>query len=279
MGFVLIPILKMKFNVQKSSANAGLPTPKRGYAILALVKDILQFPEISADGVVYEGNFVFNAGATFGQLYMTPSTQAATYEAGGNPDGMGSKNQFVGQHPGTSREIMAFLKEYANEGFIIFYGGCASNEWKVMGSQCHPMKLSSGGQDNSEGNFNTLTFAQESLNDDRVMFYYGSLDFALPHAVANASFAIAKANGQQYQLPASAAGDEIAITASDFDDQTLVTLIGAGGADPLVLENDTTGAVGVILKNGTTWTALQGSTIHLRVVKSDKTYLVEASRK
>lgn len=268
----------MKFNVQKSSANAGLPTPKRGYAILAQNKDILQWPEISADGVVYEGNFVFTPGATFGQLYMTPSTQAATYEAGGNPDGMGSTNTFVGQHPGTSREIMAFLKEYANEGFVIFYGGCGSDEWKVMGSQCHPMKLSAGGQDNSEGNFNTLTFAQEQLNDDRVMFYYGNLSFALPHETGGESFALAKVNGQQYQLPASALGEAIAITASDFDDQTLITLIGGGGVDPMVLSNSTAAAVGIILKNGTAWTALQGATIHLRVIKGDKTYLVEASR-
>ena len=269
----------MKFNVQKSSSNAGLPTPKRGNVILALNKDILSWPEISADGVVYEGNFVFNSGATFGQLYMTQSTQAATYEAGGNPDGMGSTNTFVGQHPGTTREIMAFLKEYANEGFIIFYGGCGSSEWKVMGSQCNPMKLSPAGQDNSEGNFNTLTFAQEQLNDDRVMFYYGDLSFALPHNTGGESFAISKANGQQYQLPASTEGDSITITASDFDDQSLITLIGGGGADPLVLANATTGTIGVILKNGTSWTALQGATIHLRVVKGDKTYLVEASRK
>lgn len=268
----------MKFNIAKGSANAGLPTPKRGNIILALNKDILQWPEKSADGVAYEGNFVFNSGATFGQLYMTASTQAATYEAGGNPDGMGSKNTFVGQHPGTSREIMAFLKEYANEGFIIFYGGCGSDEWKVMGSQCHPMKLSPAGQDNSEGNFNTLTFAQEQLNDDRVMFYYGSLSFALPFATAGASFAIAKANGQQYQLPSTTTIASIVVSASDFDDQTLITLIGGGGTNPLTLANSTAGAVGVILKNGTTWTALQGASIHLRVVKSDKTYLVEASR-
>lgn len=268
----------MKFNVQKSSANAGLPTPKRGYAILALNKDILQWPEISADGVAYEGNFVFNAGATFGQLYMTPSTQAATFEAGGNPDGMGSTNTFVGQHPGTTREIMAFLKEYANEGFTIFYGGCGTDEWKVMGSQCHPMKLSAAGQDNSEGSFNTLTFTQEQLNDDRVMFYTGSLSFALPHAVGDETFAIAKANGQQYQLPSSATGDSIVISSSDFDDQTMVTLLGGGGTDPLELTNSTASAVGVILKNGTSWVALQGATIHLRVVKGDKTYLVEASR-
>ncbi|AQX08025.1 hypothetical protein [Elizabethkingia ursingii] len=269
----------MKFNVQKSSSNAGLPTPKRGNVILAQTKDILQWPEISADGVAYEGNFVFVPGATFGQLYMTSSTQAATYEAGGNPDGMGSKNKFVGEYPGTSREIMAFLKKYANEGFIIFYGGCGTDEWKVMGSQCHSMKLSPAGKDDKDGNTNTLTFEQEQLNDDRVMFYEGDISFALPFTPSGPAFALDKSKGLQYQLPVSTAAANISFTSSDYENGTMVTLIGGGGSTPLLLKNGATGAVGVLLKNGTDWAALEGASIHFRVVVADKTYLVELSRK
>jgi len=268
----------MKFNVQKSSSNAGLPTPKRGNVILAQNKDILKWPEVSADGTTYEGNFVFVPGATFGQLYMTASTQAATYEAGGNPDGMGSKNKYVAEHPGTTREIMAFLKQYSNEGFIIFYGGCGTKEYKVMGSQCHPMKLSPAGKDDKDGNVNTLTFEQENLNDDRVMFYEGDISFALPYAPTGVSFALDKVNGLQYQLPTSNSAAEIEVTSSNYDNATMVTFLGGGGSSPATLQNDVTGPVGILLKNGANWSSINGATIHFRVVVADKTYLVELSR-
>ncbi|WP_411898605.1 hypothetical protein [Elizabethkingia bruuniana] len=271
----------MKFNIQKGSGNPGLPTAKKGQAILALKNDILQVPELSADGVAYEGNFVFVPGATFGLLYMTPSTQAATYEAGGNPDGMGSKNKFVGEHPGTTREIMAWMKKYGSEEFIIIYGGCCTNtsEKKVMGSICNPMKLSASGKDDKDGNANTLTFEQEQLNDERVMFYYGDIDFALPYSPAGPSFALDKTKGLQYQLPASTAAANISVTSSDYENGSIITFLGGGGTTPLLMKNSSAGAVGVLLKNGADWTALQGASIHFRVVVADKTYLVELSRK
>lgn len=269
----------MKFNVQKSSNNAGLATPKRGNVILALNKDVLKWPEISVDGTTYESNFAFVPGATFGQLYMTASTQAATSEPGGNPDGMGTKNKFVGDHPGTEREIMAFVKKYANEGFIVFYGGCGTDKrYKVMGSQCHPMKLSPSTKDDKDGNITSLTFEQENLNDDGVMFYDGDITFALPFTPAGESFPLEKAKGVQYQMPASQTAAEIEITSSDYENGAIISFLGGGGASPLVLKNTTAGAVNVLLKSASDWNALLDSVIHLKVVVADKTYLVETVR-
>ena len=270
----------MKYNLEKKSSNAGLPTPKKGNVIAVLNKDITVWPALSADKTTYEGNFEFAAGSGLGQIYMTASTQAMTSEAGGNPDGMGSKNKYVGEHPGTSREAMAFIKQYANEGFILFYGGCGTNEYRVVGSQCHPVKLSPAIKDDKDGNVTTLTFEQEMLNDDYVMFFYGNLPLVGAYAAPSNEFALTKANGAVYQLPSNADDAEtaIAVTGSDLDAETMVTLIGGGGAEPLVLANSTAGAVPIILKNGSSWTALAGSRINLRVVKADKTYLIEASR-
>lgn len=270
----------MKFNVKKKSSNAGLPTPKRGNLIAVPNADVKNWPAVSADGTTYEGNFEFEDGGGPGIVYLTASTQAFTSEAGGNPDGMGSKGKYVGEHPGTHREIIAFIKKYANEGFVLFYGGCGTNEYKVVGSQCHPVKLSPALKDDKDGNITTLTFEQEMLNDDYVMFFNGSLGLTEAHDVSGNEFAISKANGLVYKLPSNIDAEEtaIAVTASDIDAETLVTFIGGGGAEPLVLTNSTTGAVGVILKNGSSWTGLAGARIHFRVMKGDKTYLIEASR-
>lgn len=273
--------MALKFKLEKKSSNAGLPTSRSGNVRAVLNKDIKSWPAISADGTTYEGNWEFYPGADMGEIYMTSSTQAFTSESGGNPDGMGSKNKYVGDHPGSSREAMAFLKLYSNEGFILFSGGCADNELKVYGSKCNPMKLSAGIKDDKDGNVTTLTFEQENLNDDRVMFYYGDLPANDVHVVATNSFALAKASGQIYQLPTNADEDETAITVtgSDLEAETMVTLIGGGGAEPLVLASSSAGAVAVVLKNGTSWTGLAGARINLRVVKADKVFLVEASRK
>ena len=272
--------MALKFKVEKKSSNAGLPTSKTGNVRMVLNKDIKTWPAVSADKTTYEGNWEFHDGENMGEVYMTASTQALTSEPGGNPDGMGSKNKFVGEHPGTAREVMAFIKKYANEGFILFSGGCGSKEYRVIGSQCNPVKLSPSIKDDKDGNVTTLTFEQEQLNDDYVMFYYGDLPTSEPHTVVSNSFALEKAKGQVYKLPANEDDAEtaITITASDLDADTMVTFVGGGGSEPLVLSNATAGAVGIITKNGSAWTELAGAKIHLRVVKGDKTYLVETSR-
>lgn len=266
-------------HLRKSKSNAGLPTPKRGEAIVALNKEIIKHPSVGADLVTLEGSYIFEKGATFIKVYMTPSTQAATSEGGGNPDGMGSKNKFVGEHPGTEKEVMAFLKQYANEGFIIFYGGCGTTEWKVMGTQCHPMKLAASTKDDKDGNVTTLTFEQEMLNDDRVMFYNGSLEFAEPHKVTGNSFAIEKANGNIIQLAETAATANVQITASDFANGETVSFIGGGGTNPLKIKNTPAGAVSILTSEASDWIALQGAVIDFRVVKAEKTYLVEIARR
>ncbi|MCU7581605.1 hypothetical protein [Riemerella anatipestifer] len=265
--------------VLKASSNAGLPTPKRGEAILALNKEIIKHPVVGADLVTLEGSYIFKPGTTFIKLYMTPSTQAATSEAGGNPDGMGSKNKFVGEHPGTEKEIMSFLKRYANEGFIIFYGGCGTSEYKVMGSQCHPMKLSPATKDDKDGNVTTLTFEQEMLNDDRVMFYNGPISFAEPFQATGSSFALSSANGNVVKLASASATANISFSSSDFEHGQTVSFIGGGGADPYKIKNNASGAVAVLTKDGADWIALEGAIIDFRVTVADKTYLVEVARR
>ena len=116
---------------------------------------------------------------------------------------------------------------------------------------------------------------ESNSQHDYVMFYYGDLPTSEPHTVVSNSFALEKAKGQVYKLPANEDDAEtaITITASDLDADTMVTFVGGGGSEPLVLANSTSGAVPVIVKNGSSWTALTGSRINLKVVKADKTYL------
>ena len=269
----------MRLGLLKPGNNAGVPTPKKGEAIAALTRDILTWPSVDPDGVSLVGNFVFKPGTSFFKVYMTPSTQAATFDTSGNPDGMGTMNKFVGEYPGTTKEAISFFKNYRNEDFVIIYGGCGSSEYKVMGSDCYPMKLSVSGKDDKDGNVNTLTWEQDIINNDLIKFYTGSLDFAEPIAVAGAAVTLSVANGAVYQTAPAAVTADLSFANTDLEDGAVISIVGGGGVDPYKIVNDPDSAVGVLTKNASDWIGLAGAVINFRVVVADKTYLVEISRK
>ena len=269
----------MRVSLLKPGNNAGVPTPKRGEAIVALISDIVTWPTVDVDGVSLLGNFVFKPGTSFFKIYMTPSTQAASFESSGNPDGMGTMNKFVGEHPGTSKEAISFFKNFRNEDFVIIYGGCGSSEYKVMGSDCYPMKLMISGKDDKDGNVNTLTWTQEMINNDLIKFYTGSLDFAAPTNVVGSAVTLSVVNGAVYQLASAAVTANIAFTNTDLENGKIITVIGGGGVAPYKIVNAPAAAVAVLTKNGADWIGLPGAEINFRVVVAEKTYLVELSRK
>lgn len=271
----------MRADLKKSKNNAGAPSPKDANTIAALKSDIVTWPSVDEDGVTLIGNFVFKEGANFFRIYMTAPTQSATFDSSGNPDGRGAMNKYVGEHPGTEKEAIAFVKKYMGDDFVLIYGACDDSilEKKVMGSKCFPMVLTASGKDDKDGNITTLTFEQEIINRDFIKFYGGDVTFAQAKVVADENVTLAKADGPSYQLPSTAVTADIAFASSDFENGQIVTLIGGGGAAPLLLKNSPTGTIPVLLTEATDWIALKDAVINLRVVVADKTYLVEMSRK
>lgn len=263
-------------DLKKFGANPGLATPKNPEAIAALTEDIEVWPTLDADGVTWNGNFVFKAGTSFFKVYMTKDTQKASFESGGSTDAYGAKNKFEGIHPGTHKEAVSFFKDNVGKSFIIFYGGCATDQFKTMGTKCNPMVLKVSGEDSNDGNKNTMTWEQELLNDEYIRFYSGQISFDATLPTVTAAMDLDSANGKVFKLPSASATASITVASSNFEHGDVITLVGGGGAGPLTLANSST--TGVLLKNATTWTALDGATITLKVVEADKTYYIEQSR-
>lgn len=264
-------------DLKKFGANPGLATSKSPEAIVALTEDIEVWPTLDADGVTWDGNFVFKAGTSFFKVYMTKDTQKASFESGGSTDAYGAKNKFEGVHPGTHKEAVAFFKDNVGKSFIIFYGGCSTDEYKTMGTKCNPMVLKVSGEDSNDGNKNTMTWEQELLNDEYIRFYSGQISFdaTLP-VLSGPGVTLDAEEGKVFKIASSATTDNISIGSFNFEHGDIITLVGSGGAGPLTLANSST--TGVLLKNATTWTALDGATITLKVVEADKKYYVEQSR-
>lgn len=264
-----------------AKAGAGAPTAKMGEVTVIYADDVLTFPNRDANGVKMVGNIVLVPGATMHKVYETPSSQKASYSVDGDEDQEGFLPKFEGTHPGDAIEINEFVQNSLGVGFILIYGlGCGTNQGKVLGSVCNPMKLKPEFVDDKDGTKTTLVFEQTVKSSEIPGFYFGATQYAVYPETADANVDMLKATGNVYQLPADdAIVDSITAASIDLDHAEVVTLIGGGGATPSTLDSAVAGVVTVILKDGTQWVALKDATISLKVFKAGATtYLVEESR-
>lgn len=264
-----------------TNVGAGAPNPKKGDVTIVFADDILSYPERDANGVKMLGNIVLKAGAKMHKLYETPTSQKASHTIEGDEDAEQFKLKFEGMHPGDSLEINEFVQNVLGQGLIIIYGtSCGSNSKKVLGTPCNPMKLKGEFTDDKDGVKHTLNFEQYQGDSNLAGFYTGTLSFAEPFAVALATaIALTPENGGIYQLPATAAEADATITSLTLSHGQVVSLVGSGGAGPVVLESGASTAANVLLKDGTTWIALKDAVINLQVFLAGGTkYLIEVSR-
>jgi hypothetical protein len=271
----------MKINVSKPQGiSPGAAAPKDPNVTVVDVEDIQFFPARDGKGVKYTGNFVMKPGAKMIQFYSTASKVSAPYESDGEEDAVAIAQSFEAQHPGNSLEIKEFIQNWLGKNVIIFHGSCVDNFREVLGTKCAPLQLKPAKQDNNEGRFHTLVFEQFNPSAMVPGHYEGALSFEEPHEVSSvADVDVTEANGHQYQLPPLAETDTIEFGDLTVPDESIITLIGGGGAAPATLASAASGSATVILKNGTTWVALQGAVIHLKYFNAGATkYLIELSR-
>jgi len=261
-----------------SNFGSGAPVGKDPNVIIAYADDILTSPPRDGGGVKMLGDFVFKAGATMYKLYMTPSKQDAKFESEGEEDELGFKQMFSASHPGNSLEINEFVMNALGKDLLIFFGDCSSPHKVVFGTPCAPMKLKPGFQMNNDATKHTFEFEQYTRTALVMGHYFGNLVFDAP-TETDVTVDITVANGTQFNIEALAATAAIEVATIDQPAGTSITFIGKGGADPATLSNSASAAATFILKDGTTWTALEDATISFRVFDDGTTiYLIEENR-
>lgn len=241
--------------------------------------DVLTDPGRDSKGVRIPGNFVLRPGAAMIQLYMTPETIEANFEVEGPEDGKVFKHMFKGEHPGESLDIKEFIQNFLGRPVLVFEENCRNNTMNVYGTACSPLKISPTFTSNKEGTKHVIEFAQPNPTEFLPGYYEGVLSLDNYSAVADENITLAEAEGNFYKLPAFAATAALDIAANDLEHGQIVSLIGAGGADPATLSVGAATAGTIVLANGTQWVALEDAVINLRVFNAGATtYFIEESR-
>lgn len=270
----------MKVNLVKPSGNSnpGAASPKN--EIVLMEAEYVTFPPSDDNGVLLLGNFVLDDEEKMVTIYSTKSKTDASMESEGDEDMNSFKSKLVLAHPGNSKEVKEFVQYWSGRNVIAMHKACGENHYEVMGTPCAPLQLKAAKQDNNDGRAWTLTFEPFAKSGYVPKIYEGAVVFAEPFQVADVSLLpLLVANGYQYKLPSLAVTAAIEVSGITLDHGKIVTLIGSGGADPATLSNGIAGDVTTILKDGTSWTALNKAVIHLKVFKAGATtYLIEQSR-
>lgn len=268
-------------NLQKAAGmSPGSAAPKN--AIVLVDAQYLNFPDSDPKGVKLVGVPTLKEGAwaKFVSIYSTKSKTEASMETDGDEDMMNFASKFVAQHPGNKLEVKEFVQNWTGRDIVIFHKACGDDFWEVMGTPCAPLQLKATKQDNNDGRFYNLSFEPFAKSGFVPKHYEGDIPFDLPVVIEDVTAAeLTEDNGIQYKVPSLDVTAAFGVASIDLAHGQHIVLIGGGGEAPATVANGVADEVTVLLKNGTTWTALAGATIHFQVFLAGATkYLVELSR-
>jgi len=265
-------------NVVKSGPGAGAAAANKPNVTFFRMEDVLVFPPRDSKGVRVVGDIVLRPGAKMFTVYCTPSKQVKSYTTEGDEDMETIKQKFEASTPGDVLELSEFIQNNLGVDYGILANNCIDSRKRLYGTPCAPMKLKAEQTDDSSGRMIKMTFEQIVGSKYVPGHYEGNESFAAPTAT-DETIDLTVANGNQFKIDADELGAAIAIASTDRATGDVVTLIGSGGGDPSTLANGASTAATVLLKDGTTWTALENATITFEVFDDGTTvYLIERAR-
>ncbi len=266
-------------NINSKGAGSGAAAPSAPNVTFIRDTDVLN-PEMPRDskGVLIVGDIIPKQGAKMFTIYLTPSKQVKNYTSEGDEDMETVKQKFEGWHPGDDIDINEFVQNNLGVGFFIIADNCVDQYKRVYGTKCSPMKLNVEQTSDNSGRGIKLVFEQKTGTKYVPAFYNGNMVFSEPTAT-DETIDLTIANGNQFKISADEAGASISIATTDQVTGAVVSFIGSGGGDPSTLDNGASTAATFILKDGTTWTALENATITFEVIDDGTdVYLIERAR-
>ena len=280
--------IKVNKLLKPATAGAGAPkfnNDKLVWLIPAALVDV--FPDTDDKGVRLQGNIVLQNNAFAIPMYATGSTKDYAADVQGEDDAENFKLTFKANHPGDEIEATEFSVNYLGEGFVIVFDKCKSNGTrKVLGSDCHPLKLKPGFKGNKDKTGFEFSFEQSTGSRSMHFEYAGSVitEESLAPSQASTALEFLEENVNLVKINVGTASSVAAITTVEKNTGDIVTLLGqdtdSAKAATLSSANIATATgVVVLLKDGVAWKSLKDSTISFRVFKTNThTFLVETYR-
>ena len=280
--------IKVNKLLKPATAGAGAPkfnNDKLVWLIPAALVDV--FPDTDDKGVRLQGNIVLQNNAFAIPMYATGSTKDYAADVQGEDDAENFKLTFKANHPGDEVQATEFAVNYLGEGFIIVFDKCKSNGTrKVLGSDCHPLKLKPGFKGNKDKTGFEFSFEQSTGSRSMHFEYAGSVitEESLAPSQASTALKFLKENVNLVKINVGTTSSVAAITTVEKNTGDIVTLIGqdtdTAKAATLSSANIATATgVVVLLKDGVAWKSLADSTISFMVFKTNThTFLQETYR-
>ena len=280
--------IKVNKLLKPATAGAGAPkfnNDKLVWLIPAALVDV--FPDTDDKGVRLQGNIVLQNNAFAIPMYATGSTKDYAADVQGEEDAENFKLTFKANHPGDEIEATEFAVNYLGEGFVIVFDKCKSNGTrKVLGSDCHPLKLKPGFKGNKDKTGFEFSFEQTTGSRSMHFEYAGSVitEESLAPSQASTALEFLEENVNLVKINVGTAASVAAITTVGKNTGDIVTLLGqdsdATKAATLSSANIATATgVVVLLKDGVAWKSLADSTISFMVFKTNThTFLQETYR-
>jgi hypothetical protein len=264
-------------NVAKPANSAGGGSPKNANVTIIAIKDIATLPARDSKGILIAGNIVLKAGAKAISVYMTASKIKAGYEADGDEDSQTFKHKFEGPHPGNSLAIKEFVQNWSGEPCIIIDSSCSDDFKTIYGTRCAPLYLKPSGKDENDSREHMLVFEAFAKTTHLPAHYTGAIPADTIVGPVPAEDITIDEDTTIVKIMSNEDTD-ISFDAILAPHDTIISLIGTGGVTPSVLPSGNTNNKAVLV-NGTTWVALDGAVIHLKVFKAGAlTLLIEQSR-
>jgi hypothetical protein len=265
----------MAYTLKKlEKAGTGAASPGGRFAYIALVDDLLSFPNTDDKGVVLQGQPVYKEGKSAVAIYLTSSTKEFSYESQGEEDARTHKLKFVGSHPGTEQEALEFALNNLDKDFIVFIPGCQSNEpVKVLGRPCAPLKFKSSHKSGKDGQKFEFTFEQET-GSKYVYFIFNGPIQSEPIISAEVDFSTPVTSLVEVQKVKNlAASDSLEFGALANLTAKQVTFLGQeeNVSKACTISEDLTAPVLVLTNGGLPWTAVKGSAITFEVYETGAT--------
>ena len=261
----------------------GSASPKKPNVTIFDFDDVAYMPPRDENGIVVTGNILMKPGKKMYQVYMTRSKTSAPYESDGEEDSVNIKQSFEGQSPGNKKELREFVQNWLGRNVGIIHETCDGSK-NMVGTVCAPLQMKPSGQDNNDGLFHMLKFEAFATSALLPAIYEGAIPLTatgsnvedIEEVPLNVVF------GTMLSLPSAIANTKVLFVSDDtLTHGTVVSLLGNGGTGAFnnIVEDGVSGDVTVLLKSGTTWAALVGSFLNLKVfVNGATTYLIEESR-